>query len=244
MKSNFSHHLRMTRKRRGWSQRELVERLHDLSFSLFSGLDVNALSRWESEKIQPTPERMVQIFRALRISVDELKVCGFPKKPQLMKRFERFRRGNFGLIELPQRQGAWRRLKEKGSGYKFLRSLCSVEEYEPFVTGRERTEQWSVTGCYLASVTYRIEGDTFILLHSESLTYSALLSTIERLIELLYESEAKFFWIVAAERKAAKKARVLQLEEVGLCSNIYSGTSDYVLGELLTIRTWSSSNNT
>ena len=243
METNFSQHLRITRKRRGWSQRELVERLRHFPFSLFVGLDVNALSRWESEKVQPTAERMVQILRVLENSVDELKSCCFPNKPQLIKRFERFRYGNFGLVHLPEGNGKWRRLNEKGSGRQFLKQLCAITEYERFLSGRELTEQWSVAGCALASITYRVEGDAFILMHSESLTYSALLSSIERLIELLYASRARFFLMVAPEKKALKKARVLQLEEVSAKTGLFSAGADFVLGELLTLRSWNHSNN-
>ena len=242
MESNFSQHLRKARKRRGWSQRELVDRLRHFPFSLFVGLDVNALSRWESEKVQPTAERMVQILRVLENSVDELKTCCFPTKPQLIKRFERYRHGNFGLVPLPEGKGKWRRLNEKGSGRQFLRQLCSLTEYERFLNGKESTEQWFVGGSALASLTYRVEGDAFILMHTESLSYSALLSSIERLIELLYASRARLFLMVAPEKKTVKQVRVFQLEEVGASTGVYSAGADYVLGELLTIRSWSHSN--
>ena len=79
-------------------------------------------------------------------------------------------------------------------------------------------------------------------MHTESLSYSALLSSIERLIELLYASRARLFLMVAPEKKTVKQVRVFQLEEVGASTGVYSAGADYVLGELLTIRSWSHSN--
>lgn len=235
MKSKFSQLLRMARKRRGWSQRELVERLGNCPFSQFAGLDVNAISRWESEKVQPTSERMVQILRVLDISVDELTECSFPAKRPLMKRFERYRDDHYGLIHLPEGKKKWRRLNEKGRENQVLKQLYSLTIYEQLLTGKEYTVLCYTSNCAIASLTYRVEGEAFILMHMEALTYSAFVSSIKRLIELLFTSQARLFLMIAPEKKAMKKARVFQLKEVGVGNGIYYSESDHVLGELLTI---------
>ncbi|WP_104026278.1 helix-turn-helix domain-containing protein [Vibrio jasicida] len=243
MKSNFSQLLRMARKRRGWAQRELVERLRNYPFPHFAGLDVNAISRWESEKVKPTSERMVQILRVLEISVDELKECSFPAKLPLIKRFERYRYDHYGLIHLPEGTRKWRRLNEKGRENKVLKQLYSLTEYKKLLTGKEYTDLCSIGNCAIAYLTYRVEGEVFILIHMEAFTYSAFISSIKRLIELLFTSKARMFLMIAPDKKAMKQARILQLKEVGVGNGIYYSESDHVLGELLTIISWDKNNN-
>ncbi len=49
--------------------------------------------------------------------------------------------------------------------------------------------------------------------------------------------------MVAPEKKALKKVRVLQLQEVSAKTGVFSAGADFVLGELLTLRSWNHSNN-
>lgn len=243
MKSNFSQLLRIARKRKDWSQREVVARLRHYPFTLFAGLDINAISRWESGKVQPTAERVVQALRVLGISVDELKVCKFPVKAQLIRSLDQYRIDNYGLIHLPEGNKKWHRLDNKGSGNQVLKQLYSLTEYKSFLTGKECTDLWLMGNCAIASLTYRVEGELFILVHVEALTYSAFVSCIKRLIELIFTSQARLFLMIAPEKKAMKQARILQLKEVGSGNGIYYSESDYVLGELLSILSWSENNH-
>lgn len=240
MKADFYQHLKAARKLRGLSQKELVEWLRSDAPYLFEGLDVNGLSRWETGKVNPSPERMVRVLRVLEYSVDELKLCRLPNKAQLMKRMDAFLYRYYGAVALSECEGRWRALCSEGRGRQFLNQLRHLERYERLVSGQERTEQWAVQGSVLASLSYRVEGAVFILVHVESSTHAAFFACLERLIELVYQHPVTHFLMITPEVKAQSMARILSLQEIEIngSSCTYFANADYVLGKWLTVLSW------